>query len=418
MMRIMKFEEITEQEFDVFAQAHARGNFVQSAPMARRRASDGWRSYFVALRGDAGDVVAAAVVSARAIVGKYADFECIQGPLLTYDAPGQVEQFMRELAAFARSRGALQLTVCPPVLASVRNGEGEVVVPEYTLGNDVTSILERSGFRHIDNRKTDVTPGHIRWFFTKDLTPYTSYDQLLHDVDQQTRWSINKAAKNGVKVRVIEDEAGLNELYEIIEKTGERRGFSARSLSYYQSLFREFTREQAIFAIAYLDVDAYTASLHDQIATLEQELAEYDEANPKMAGRIRAAREQIALYRKKTDEAAALGGKGASIPLAASMFMHYGPEMVYFMSGSDSQYKQFNGAYALQAHALQTAIEREVRRYNFYGTYGNFNGHPEQEGVYKFKYGFGGVVEEQIGYFVYTPRPLLNLLRRIIAKVR
>lgn len=414
----MTFGEISEQEFDAFAEAHPKGNFVQSAPMARRRANDGWRSYYLGLKDDLGVLVGAAVVNARNVAGRYADFECVQGPLLTYEASEQVEYFLRELARFARQHYALQLTVCPPVLASIRNGEGEVVVPEYRLGDQTTALLERVGFRHVDNNTTDATPGHIRWFFAKDLTPLTSYDQLLHNVDQQTRWSINKAVKNGVKVRLIEDEAGLAELYDIIEKTSERRGFSARTLGYYQSLFREFTREQAMFAIAYLDVDAYVLGLHEQVNTVTQELALYDEADPKMERRIRAGNEQLALYRKKLDEASDFGAQSTTIPLAASVFMHYGPEMVYFMSGSDARYKQFNGAYALQAFALHEAFERGVSRYNFYGTYGNFNGHPEQDGVYKFKYGFGGVVEEQVGYFVYTARPLLNRLRRLVAHVR
>lgn len=82
-------------------------------------------------------------------------------------------------------------------------------------------------------------------------------------------------------------------------------------------------------------------------------------------------------------------------PLAAAMFMLDEKEIIYLYSGSVRQYQKYGGAHLMQWQMIQEAIERGCEKYNFYGVYP-----VEGNGVYNFKLGFRGQVEELLGTFV------------------
>lgn len=76
------------------------------------------------------------------------------------------------------------------------------------------------------------------------------------------------------------------------------------------------------------------------------------------------------------------------------MFVNDGREMIYLYSGSRRDLQRYNGAYAIQWRMLREAYDDGLKRYNFYGVKplkGN--------GVYAFKQGFRGRVEELLGTF-------------------
>ena len=109
---------------------------------------------------------------------------------------------------------------------------------------------------------------------------------------------------------------------------------------------------------------------------------------------------------------------GATLPIAAAMFVLYGKEMSYVISGALKQYAKYCGPYAIQWYAQQYAVKHSVVRFNFFGTKGNHSGTPSQEGIYKFKAGFGGVLEEQLGYFEVSFHPILLTKKNTLRSLR
>ena len=81
------------------------------------------------------------------------------------------------------------------------------------------------------------------------------------------------------------------------------------------------------------------------------------------------------------------------------MFILYGDEIIYLYSGSYSKYMNFNAQYLIQWYMIKHGIENKYKRYNFYGITGNFDKNDKDYGVYDFKKGFNGYVEEYIGDF-------------------
>ena len=91
--------------------------------------------------------------------------------------------------------------------------------------------------------------------------------------------------------------------------------------------------------------------------------------------------------------------KGDILPLSCAMFILYGDEIVYLFSGSYDEYMSFNGQYRLQWEIISYAADNHYKRYNFYGIKDLFNKDGKDYGVYEFKKGFSGYVEELLGTF-------------------
>jgi alanine adding enzyme len=82
------------------------------------------------------------------------------------------------------------------------------------------------------------------------------------------------------------------------------------------------------------------------------------------------------------------------------MFILFGSEIVYLFSGSYDEYMNFCGQYRLQWEIISYACDQHYERYNFYGIKDLFNPQGKDYGVYEFKKGFSGYVEELLGTFV------------------
>ena len=79
------------------------------------------------------------------------------------------------------------------------------------------------------------------------------------------------------------------------------------------------------------------------------------------------------------------------------MFILYGDEVVYLISGNYKKYMQFNAQYLIQWEMINFAVNNNYKRYNFYGISGNFDKKDKNYGMYEFKKGFNGYVIKLIG---------------------
>ena len=76
------------------------------------------------------------------------------------------------------------------------------------------------------------------------------------------------------------------------------------------------------------------------------------------------------------------------------MFMLIQPEVIYLSSGNYEEYMNFNSQYLIQWELIKYGIENGFKKHNFH-----INEHPKDYGIYEFKRGFNGYVEELIGEF-------------------
>ena len=137
--------------------------------------------------------------------------------------------------------------------------------------------------------------------------------------------------------------------------------------------------------------DGQKKNLNQEIASLEK--------------RIREANE----IRKKTNQDV--------ITLSGSMFMLIKPEVIYLSSGNYEEYMNYNSQYLIQWELIKYGIKNGFKKHNFYGIPANINEHPKDYGIYEFKRGFNGYVEELIGEFALPISWHYNLFK-IIHKIK
>ncbi len=184
-------------------------------------------------------------------------------------------------------------------------------------------------------------------------------EELLKGFSHKTRYNVGYARRHGVEVEVRGKES-LDEFMKLYEITGERDGFKTRSKEYFER---------------FLDG-----------------LAEH-------------ARLYIGYYKGK--------------PISAAIATNYAGKCCYVYGASDNYHRKLMPNYLLQWEMIKWGHSTGCRVYDFQGIsgdIGNEEGH--LFGLYRFKRGFGGHIEELAGEFDYIYCPTRNLLWQIILKLR
>lgn len=171
-------------------------------------------------------------------------------------------------------------------------------------------------------------------------------EALLANLTQKTRYNIRVAMKKGVEVRVgTKDD--LDDFMRLMTVTGKRDGFNTRPKSYFENML--------------------------------DSLGEY-------------ARLYLAYYQ----------GKAVSGAIATN----YGDKTNYVYGCSDNEYRNVMPNYLMQWEMIRWALETGCGVYDFQGVSGNFNEEGNHKyGLYRFKKGFNGTLDELAGEFdkVYMP---------------
>ena len=187
-------------------------------------------------------------------------------------------------------------------------------------------------------------------------------------------------------------------------------------------MYKQFVpKNKAKFLLAYLDLSKYLGELENQKRNIEEKLnvLEKDDITSKSAKSKRAnfINEIESLSKKIEVVKELIKEDGTVINLSAAMFITYGNEVIYAFSGNIDKYMSFNAQYLIQWEMIKYAIKNKFEKYNFYGISGMFDKKDPDYGVYEFKRGFGGVVEEYIGEFIL---PITNYyyINKLIKKIR
>lgn len=396
----MKFIELSKAEFRAFLKTQPLNDFVQAPEMEEIGKQHNWKSYYVGVKVDDNIVAASRIMARKSHFGKQ-NFYAPRGLILDYHNKELLAFFTKELKKFIKQKHGYILTIDPALIYQERDIDGNIV--EGGINNkDVVDTLISLGYHHLGFPvKMDVS-SQVRFTFVLDLKDETE-ESIFANMKPNTRNLIRKTMKDGIEIRELEYDE-LERFKKITEATGERRNFSDRTLAYYQKMYQLFhPNDEVHFLLATLNLEKLTLQLEEQKKEEQEKLDLLIEQNSdsKKAKTQRRESEQliqnlenkIKTYKKMMEE------DGNVIDLSAAMFMTYGNEVVYLFSGNVAKYMKFNAQYLIQWHMIQYGLKHKFPRYNFYGISGIFDRKDPDYGVYEFKRGFNGHVEEYIGEF-------------------
>ena len=176
-------------------------------------------------------------------------------------------------------------------------------------------------------------------------------EELLAGFTQKTRYNIRVAQKHGVRVRPVGPEH-LDEFMKIYQVTGARDGFNTRPKEYFVRM-------------------------------------------------LSALGTHCRLYMGFYEDQAVCG----------AIATNYAGKVCYVYGASDNAHRNVMPNYLMQWEMIRWAVETGCTVYDFQGISGDLeNEQGHMYGLYRFKRGFGGQVDELAGEFNYIYKPVVSRL--------
>ncbi len=176
-------------------------------------------------------------------------------------------------------------------------------------------------------------------------------DEIFANLTQKTRYNVRVAQKHGVQIRVVGEEY-LDDFIRIMQTTGERDGFNVRPKSYFKRM---------------LDCLGESCRLY------------------------------MAFYEEQ--------------PVSGAITTNFAGKTCYIYGASDNANRNVMPNYLIQWEMIKWAIETNCTVYDFQGVSGNLEEKDNHlYGLYRFKKGFNGTLDELCGEFDFIYRPLTSKL--------
>ena len=407
----MQFIEITKDEYRDFWKNHPLKTFLSSPEIGELRKSSGWDVYYVGVEEDKNLIAAAMLVSYKRHFGKY-EFYSPRGVLVDYENETLLQYFLDEIKKFVKEKHGYIFRMDPYVIYKERDIDGNLVEDGIDHSKVVSSLLD-FGFQKVEISEME----QVGWMFSLPLEGKTK-EEILKEMKPSTRNTIRKTEKIGITVK----ELGYDELdrfQNIMIETGARKNFSVRSVDYYKKMYELFhDKGEVKYYVTELDLVQYQKKLEDDKQAALDKLSKLSDAKYN-EGQKKNLENEIASYEKRIKEAEEIRKEKNTdvITLSGSMFMIIQPEIIYLSSGNYEEFMKFNSQYLLQWMMIQYGIEHGFKKHNFYGIPANINKHPKDYGIYEFKRGFNGIVEELIGEFE-LPITWHYYLMKLIHKIK
>lgn len=399
----MKFIELTEEEFSIYTNNHSMTSFHQTVEWGKLKEKNGWKYYIVGVK-ENDKIIAASLILEKNLFLNYNLAYAPRGFLIDYDNVELLTFFTNNLKKMLKKRKTIFLKLDPYAIYLERDINGNVV--ENGIDNsNYTNNLIKLGYSHTGYNKgqENLQP---RWAMALSLKNKTA-EEIYQNMEQKTRQLINKNQRNGLKTR----EIGIDELdifKKIMEHTSERRNFIDRPFEYYKNMLI-IMKDKAKVVICEINLKEFVEKMNKEIELNKKEIKQKNDAikngeninvkkTKKKIEELEKTNEKllekIKVYQKKMDE------DGEIVPLGGIVFMIHGKEVLSLFGGAYSKYMELLSPYTTNYEMIKYAIENGYEKYNFYGIDGHFDDKTsELYGLYDFKRGFGGVVEEYIGEF-------------------
>lgn len=393
------FVTLTPEEFDKFAEKSPISNFQQSSAWANLKAENGWKAHFVGVKDEKN--LAAALILEKPLPMHRSMFYAPHGPLLDYSDSSLLKFFVENLKTYAKKHHAIFCKINPEIVNIERDINGKPL-ENGENNTKIVDALKKLGFKH----RGFKTEGNIEPQYTFVLKiKGRSEDELYEGLKGAHRTRIRQNEKNHVTVRKITYEE-LPEFKKIMAHTADRRGFTDRPLSYYQNFWKALGERHVIY-MSEVNLKEYEASVTVEKTVLEEKLAKLNQNlastshKEKIEKQIASVKQDIAELESRLEKAKSYKkqAKNDILTLGALQFVRTNREITSVFGGNYGDYREFNSAYSLNWEMIKYAAKNGYEKYNFYGISNFTNPKDPSFGLYEFKRGFGGQVEEYIGEF-------------------
>ena len=397
----MKFEEISEKEFEEFARNHENKCYLQSTNVGELRKRSGWDVYYVGLKENNTLVAATLLLAKKRYIKK--EFYAMRGPLVDFRNEKVLRVLIDNLKDFVKKHGGYMLKI-DPYIEGIRLDKDGKPTGEFD-NSDIKEALKKLGFKETIAKKM-LDTNQAKFLYVIELSD--NMEDVMKDMESKTRQMIRKNEKSGIVIRKG-DKKDIPLFTDIMEKTGERRGFVDRGEKFYTDMYECFEKDGMISLVfAELDIDIAKENISkekEEIAKAQKE-REINRKNgtlneKKAAGKIKEEEAILNKIAKKEEELQSLEKKyGKRVTIGAILYIIYENEVASLFGGCYEEFRDYQPFYTIHYEMIKYAVENGYNRYNFYAIINKLDKNDDQYGIYEFKRGFGGHVMELLGEYI------------------
>ncbi|HEA6648470.1 TPA: FemA/FemB family glycyltransferase FmhC, partial [Staphylococcus aureus] len=213
----MKFTTLSEEEFTNYTKKHFK-HYTQSIELYNYRNKINYEAHIVGVKNDKNEVIAACLLTEARIFKFYKYFYSHRGPLLDYFDAKLVCYFFKELSKFIYKNRGVFILVDPYLIENLRDANGRVI-KNYN-NSVIVKMLGKIGYLHQGYTTGYSNKSQIRWISVLDLKDKDE-NQLLKEMEYQTRRNIKKTIEIGVKVEDLSIEE-TNRFYKLFQMAEEK----------------------------------------------------------------------------------------------------------------------------------------------------------------------------------------------------
>lgn len=395
----MKFVILTEEEFNNFEKDHIYGSFYQTSKWANLKSKYGWSYSYVGVK-DNGIILAGALLLKKKVFKGINIMYSPRGLLLDYNNKDLLKTFTFELKKYAKKNRAIFVKIDPYVIYKERDNFGNLINNGIDNSNARNELI-KLGYKY----KSDGAHLQPNLAFSLSLKNKT-IDEIFNNMEPTTRKMIRKNEKMGIYCRKIKiDELKL--FTDVMNNTSERREFIDRPYEYYLNMMETFKDDMKVI-VAEINLKDYIKNLEDEIEvnnneikTKEKEINENKKINIEKTNNIIKELHNVinGLEKRLIKGRELYKEKGEILVLGSIMYLIHNKEILSLFGGAYGEYIDFMPAYTNNWYMIKYAKEMGYEKYNFYGISTYTDKNDKMYGLYDFKRGFGGQVEEYLGEY-------------------
>lgn len=394
----MIFTPISKQENDTFSRAHSKGHIFQNSQWAAVKSH--WKADYIGGYDEKGKLALTCVVLIRTFTPIQISVGYIpRGPVCDYSDWAILQEFADHLHSLCREKHIGFMILDPDIPVRVDG------VPEQA-GEKAAALLKHCGLRikRTDNFELIQANSVFRLHWENDGDKQKILQSIQKGFDSKTRYNIGVAERRGLKVEIYDasdiPEERLRIFDGLMRQTGKRDRFVPRGRMYFRRLLDSLGSDARVFLIRYDPEKDLEYARAERARVLEQlRRSRRDAGAGNACGRKKECPKCAELERQLENlenrcEKVSLRTKNGSSYLAGSILGIWGEKSWYLYGASADCCRDTMPGYLLQWAMIRSAVETGCRMYDLRGV----PAHPEKDnplyGLYRFKKGFGGRLEE------------------------
>lgn len=274
-------------------------------------------------------------------------------------------------------------------------------VSENPIALNVDKILKGLKFVALNRDFYKDQRLSIRTIYTKNIEEISD-ENLLSNITNKARYTINKTIKRGIKVRDLdlENEEDCQIFDHIISHTSDRLDVKLRT-SKNEKVLKKIYKERFSIKLAYIDCDEFISNANKKILSLNDEKDNIielynkgDLGKKKFENRSKELQKEVNSWIENIERITKLKEEnGNIINISCATFIENGEDYQYFTSGNIQKFSSFEGPYAIQYEMIKDAIRKKYKYYNFLGVSNDLTENSVDHNILLFKRNFNGNIE-------------------------